>query len=538
MSPRGRFGGWLLWGLFLLGMLWTSPTEARDVRLAVLVGNQRGWKQDPLLRYALRGDLRPFARILRQLGFDVVLLQNRNSAALRRALHKVHQRVQRAPKVTTFLFYYTGHADKTSFHMGPKRAHPFTHKEFAVFLRKLPVRRRFAILDACFSGEVIRQFGNMRHFRDVVRKGVRRLKPLDISKNFPTQGDEQGLQIISSSLESAWESRRYRASIFTYHLLQGLQGPADRDNDGKISIGELFAYVSQAMARETLQKPYIFGIYRRARVYALAPAYKSRLWIGPKIVGRLRVSVANFFWTQHKRRQHALRLAVIPGKGTVDLRRGGRCWRQQIRLSKGREVRLSDHWRSVACQHLTARRKGSIELPAQTLQVLPPASSHQLEWLGGTRQMGLMKGALLGGGTFGWRKGLFGVRLGLWGTSIPYQDQHREQFVAQLQGEFGYRLNLARFDMFVGGVVGAGLLFQDVNTQAQVGGFLSYGATLQLGFWLSERFGLTAHSEAGFQLANLGFSWENRFSWQVMVGLCIRLDMPLTHPRTSLSSHR
>ncbi|MCB9641243.1 MAG: caspase family protein [Myxococcales bacterium] len=506
---------------------WAAPSYARDIRVALLVGNQHGWKEDPLLRYALRGDLHPLATKLRRLGFLVHTLQNQDARAFRQAMQRIQQRVQKAPKITTFLFYYTGHADKERFHTGPKTQQDVTYKEFAHFLQKLPIQRRFAILDACFSGEIIRQFGSMEQFQDLVRKGVRRLQPLDLSQNFPNQGDERGLQIISSSLNSAWESQKYKASIFTHHLLRGLQGPADRDRDGKISIEELFAYTSQEMARETRQKPYLFGVYQRANTYAIAPAYGARLWIGPKVRGNLQVSVANFLWIRKKHSSQALRLAVVPGEAIVDLQHQGRCWRQRLQFPKGQESRLNGTWNAIQCQHVQTQRKGQLALPLEALHPVPPEESHQLEIHGGLKQSFLLGGALMSGALLGWRHRYFGLRLGLWGTQLPYQEQSYTQLLVQLQGEVGYRKSFSFVDLFVGLGLGYGVLLQDVNIQLKTGSLFRYGGLFQMDLWFHERVAFSSHLHAGFEVAQLGFSWRHQFAWQALFGLCVRLDLPL-----------
>ncbi|MCB9644635.1 MAG: caspase family protein [Myxococcales bacterium] len=514
-----------LWLLTLV--FFPSQATAKDIRVALLVGNQQGWKEDPKLHYALRGDLRPFAEKLRRLGFIVHTVQNQDAHAFRQAMSRIEKRAKRAPHITTFLFYYTGHADKSRFHTGPRSNVDVTYPEFATFLRKLPIQRRFAILDACFSGEIIRQFGSMQQFKELIRKGVRRLRPLDLSQNFPNQGEEQGLQIISSSLDSAWESQRYKASIFTHHLLQGLQGPADRDHDGKISIEELFAYVSQEMARETRQKPYLFGVYQRANTYALAPAYGSRLWIGPKVVGHLQVSVANFLWVQKKRATQAFRLAVVPGDAVIDLQHKGRCWRQKVQLPKGQEARLSEDWSSIRCRSAQTQRKGHITLPLESLEPAPPEESHLLEFHGGTKQSFLLRGSFFGGGEIGWRHRYFGLKLGLWGTQIPYQEQSYSQLFFELQGEIGYRKSFSFLDLFLGVGVGYGVLIQDLNSQPNAGGIFRYGGVFQANLWFHERVAFSARLSAGFELTQLGYSWQNHFSWQAMLGLSIRLDLPL-----------
>src|SRR5262249_9132793 len=48
--------------------------------------------------------------------------------------------------------------------------------------------------------------------------------------------------------------------LFTYHLLRGIAGAADRDGDGWVGVAELFNYVSAAVAHDAREK---FGLVQQ-----------------------------------------------------------------------------------------------------------------------------------------------------------------------------------------------------------------------------------------------------------------------------------
>src|SRR5262249_58622219 len=50
------------------------------------------------------------------------------------------------------------------------------------------------------------------------------------------------------------EAEELRHGLFTYHLLRGLRRDGDRDGDGRVSIAELFHYVSAAVSRDAREK--------------------------------------------------------------------------------------------------------------------------------------------------------------------------------------------------------------------------------------------------------------------------------------------
>ncbi len=517
-----------LWqvGLLFGGIvLWTRLVHAEDTdhRVALLIAHQQGWKNDPPLRYAVQGDLQPMARMLGRFGFRTKVVTNPNAAQFRRALRWANQRVQRAPRVQTFLFYYTGHADRNHLHLGRRGKNPVGYNELVQFFRRLPVKRRIVFLDACFSGEIIRQFGSLSAYKKLVRKGARGIRPLDLSRSFPNQGEEQGLQVISSSLNYSWESRKYKASIFTHHLLEGLRGPADRDSDGRISVNELFNFVSDSMTREIKQKPIMFGVIRRVRPYALAPAYHSRLWIGSSVVGKLRVSVANFYWSRHKQGRRPLRLSVVHGRGFVQLERSGQCWQQNVLFPKGGEARLRSSWRPISCESFKRVRKGSLSLEAPQYTPPPAPRVWSIEALGGVLGSPVGRGDLFAGGMFGLHRRYFGLQLGVWGTSSTYSDAQESQLLLDLRIKVGYQHRWGWFSLFAGGYTGVALLWQNLLSEARTGPLFQYGLNVQPTFWLSPNWGLAVHVDVGFTLGQYGPRLENIFRWSGLVGIRYKL---------------
>lgn len=513
------------WGVLLcciLGMV-SREAEAKDARFALLVGNEQGWKGDPRLRYAIRGDLLPMAERLRQVGFRVKVLRNPNAAQVRAILAKIQRRArQQKDNITTFLFYYSGHADRKYFHMGPSKKKPLSYKEFVGFLRKLPVQRRIAFFDACFSGEIIRQFGSLTRYKEMVRKGARGYQPVDISKTIFHRGDESGLQVISSSLDYSWESKRYKASVFTHHLLRGLQGPADRDRDGKISVNELFNFVSDQMVRDIRQKPQMFGVIQRSRAYALAPAYQSQLHIDSNVVGTLHVSVANFVWKQKKQRRRPLRLSVVHGWGTVELRKGNQCWQQRVFLPKGGAGRLAREWVTRPCRLLATQRKGTVTLPAQVAES-PSQNSLNLEISGGIWSSALAGAMPMVGGEIGLRWTYVSVFLEAWGNQHSFLNQRPSQLLSGLRVEGGYAHSWGAWQLFAGGYVGASLLFQDLGQPERLGLLFRYGLSVVPRFQINERWGMTLRAQVGFAVGSFGGVLQNILDGGVRLGLLYRL---------------
>ena len=102
-----------LLGLALLGGTGSSPAQSRDItvegmraenRLALVVGNA-AYATSPLRNPV--NDARAMAQTLRDLGFDVILRENANEKAMKRAINEFGDRLGRGG---VGLFFYAGHA--------------------------------------------------------------------------------------------------------------------------------------------------------------------------------------------------------------------------------------------------------------------------------------------------------------------------------------------------------------------------------------------------------------------------------------------
>ncbi|TNE51470.1 MAG: caspase family protein [Deltaproteobacteria bacterium] len=499
-----------------LGLLAPSVCWGQDVRLALLMANEKGWNKDPKLRYVLRGDLRPLARTMRRLGFQVKVIENGSAARIRRVWKWIQRRMRRAPKVSTFVFYYSGHADAQHFHTGPRGKQPLTYKEFVSFFNSLNIPRRIALFDSCYSGEVIRKFGSLQRFRRLLRtgqtKGFKRSKrKLNLQRLLrqSSRGDERGLRIIASSLDVSWELRKYRSSVFTHHLLQGLRGAADSDNDGKVTVNELYNYARIRVYKDTGQQLKQLVSSQHTTPYALAPAYRSRLVIGPETKGKIKISVANFYWSFHKQKSHAVRLATVHGKGLIELQRGKRCYRQEVMLPKGRDTRLNPQgWQPIRCRQLVSLSKGSIAMEAQRYVPPPKPKIWALELQGGTQITQVAGSSALAGLALGIRHRFFGVHAGVWGASTQFVEPST-QLLFSTWAELGYRLDWPSVHLFLGGMVGLNLLIQDIPQASASVPFVRYGATADVAVQLPQRWALLLAVQGGGTSGVLGGQWTH-----------------------------
>jgi hypothetical protein len=114
----------------------------------------------------------------------------------------------------------------------------FPLKRLYATLEKLPAKEVIVVLDSCFSGA-----GG----RSVIAKGQR---PMGIAVESSVLGTGKTVVLTASNGDQTSSTLEEKGhGLFTYYFLKGLQGPADANKDGTISLTELFDYVKPNVQR-------------------------------------------------------------------------------------------------------------------------------------------------------------------------------------------------------------------------------------------------------------------------------------------------
>ena len=114
-----------------------------------------------------------------------------------------------------------------------------------VFDRILKAKRVLTFADTChsygFSG--LRAGPGQKHANNLVNQYLQR---------YASKG-QRAVITASDISESSFEDAKWGDGhgVFTYFLLRGLQGEADRNHDGVVTAGELFAYLQQSVRQAT-----------------------------------------------------------------------------------------------------------------------------------------------------------------------------------------------------------------------------------------------------------------------------------------------
>ncbi|MFT3835884.1 MAG: caspase family protein [Myxococcaceae bacterium] len=227
--------------LLSLAVLAQSPQEQTLRRFALVVGANDGGPGRVTLRYA-GTDASSVASVMTQLGGvdprDVSALQDPTVDDLSAGLEKLSGQLTEAAKSKARLevfFYYSGHSDEEGLLLkGGKLGYGPLRKR----LEALPAEVKIAVLDSCASGALT-----------LLKGGAPRPSFLVDASSLLTG---HAFLTSASADESAQESERLKASIFTHYFLSGLRGAADVSRDGKVTLTEAYQYAfAQTLARST-----------------------------------------------------------------------------------------------------------------------------------------------------------------------------------------------------------------------------------------------------------------------------------------------
>lgn len=126
-----------------------------------------------------------------------------------------------------FMFYFSGHSDEHGLHF---KDGALTKSKFHSVLAKISAKVKIVILDSCFSGAL-------------KSKGVKKDKAIELVEYNVDQPTGSVILTSSSEREFSYESEKLKGSVFSYHLVSGIYGQADANNDGLVTIDELYQYV-------------------------------------------------------------------------------------------------------------------------------------------------------------------------------------------------------------------------------------------------------------------------------------------------------
>ncbi|MHB8876513.1 MAG: caspase family protein [Myxococcaceae bacterium] len=218
-------------------MCLAGPAAFAEQRFALVVGANAGWSNDRPLRHA-ESDAERVRDVLVELGGfapdRVELLRDPDSADVRSKLRRLSNTVRSLGEDSLVFIYYSGHSDETYLHL---RGVPLTLEELHQALRELPATVKIGVLDSCRSGSILSAKGGTPTQRFAVK----------------VEEPVRGLALLTSSGadELSQETKALAGSVFTHHLVSGLRGAADGDQDGKVTLSESYRYAYERTQTDT-----------------------------------------------------------------------------------------------------------------------------------------------------------------------------------------------------------------------------------------------------------------------------------------------
>ncbi len=247
-------------------------------RWAVIIGIDE--YRDPSiapLKYASADAKAVHGFLIARAGFkreNTILLLNRDAteAAIRKALGEFLK--AKALKDDEVVVYYAGHGTTEpdgsaegglAKYLVPWDADPeslystaIPMSRFDEIFARVQARKILLIQDTCFSG------GSGGTGRTFLRKGLatRSLALTDRFLRDLSQREGRMILTASDANQLSQELGEFKHGVFTYYLLQGLEGDADLDKDGAVTVRELHLYLQRRVHEKSggNQTPQLYNV--------------------------------------------------------------------------------------------------------------------------------------------------------------------------------------------------------------------------------------------------------------------------------------
>lgn len=170
-------------------------------------------------------------------------------------MQAIRQTFQQADANDVIIFYFSGHGIQNAFlpidYDG--NSNLLYHHELRQEIERSPARHKLVIGDACHAGGMA--------FRSSSPQEALRA----YYRTFEQTNGGMALLMSSKSVEYSIEDRGLRSGVFSYFLIKGLKGAADRDNSGIVSVDEIYQYIYHNVRSYTgnAQSPQLFGYFDR-----------------------------------------------------------------------------------------------------------------------------------------------------------------------------------------------------------------------------------------------------------------------------------
>jgi len=202
---------------------------------------------------------------------EPVKLKNCNTADIKREMGKILKRVGRDDLI---LVYYSGHGKQDlEGQLYLATADTYAASPIELMSTGLPIsdirnlirnsnaNRVILILDCCYSGAI----------------GIKGSDPNVVLANID-EGRGTYILTASTSLQTAQEKEEDQYGLLTKHIIGGIRtGDADKDNDGVVSMDDLYHYVFEMVRKDGPQTPMQWALNVQGRDLSIASVFREAL---------------------------------------------------------------------------------------------------------------------------------------------------------------------------------------------------------------------------------------------------------------------
>ena len=276
----------------------------------------------------------------------IQLMNNITASEFRTTTAHIAQSLRGNKAIKRFILFFSGHSDERGLHF---RDGLFTKEELHSFLRTVPTQTKISILDSCYSGAL-------------AAKGIEpAVSEFTIPKSDFDEPTGTVFLTASSADEGAFESSRFESSVFSNYLVSGLYGSADLNNDGLVTIDELYQFIYQRTRYDNLMLPqsvqqqpeFVSRLHGRGALVLSTPkSTLQTLQIDPKIKGEIRLQATyglrSYILTADDRIQNTIRLPS--GEYNFSVQKGQSVGQTSFKLQPNRatSVMLADlEWNNI-----------------------------------------------------------------------------------------------------------------------------------------------------------------------------------------------
>ncbi len=193
---------------------------------------------------------------------NIALLTN-SEASKQNILSNMRRLFTRADNNDRVIFYYSGHGDRDMFipaDVDPQAAATTVlyHDEIKEIFRSSPARYKLIIADACYSGSFRKEMPDARDKAEMTIALQKEYKEVQVA-----------VMVSSTDSETSCEHGQLHQGVFSYYLLLGLKGESDANDDGIVTIEELYyfvrnnAYLYSKENCSSVQRPILYGHFDR-----------------------------------------------------------------------------------------------------------------------------------------------------------------------------------------------------------------------------------------------------------------------------------